>query len=112
LLTSDANYPSLIVVPQRPGIVELIDLTEADQTTLLSEIAAVARVVKAATACDKLNIAALGNSVAQLHVHVIARRHSDPAWPQPARGKVPPIAYRPDVRDGLIDALRRGLKIA
>ena len=52
--------------------------------------------LKAVTECDKLNIAALGNVVAQLHVHVIARRHSDAAWPKPVWGAAaPPIAYNP-----------------
>ena len=72
LLANDANYPWLILVPRRPGLVELIDLEENAQVQLLGEIAAAARALKAITECDKLNIAALGNQVAQLHVHVIA----------------------------------------
>jgi diadenosine tetraphosphate (Ap4A) HIT family hydrolase len=111
LLANDANYPWLILVPRRGGIVELIDLDDADQLALLREVAGAARALRAATACDKLNIAALGNSVAQLHVHVIARRHSDAAWPQPVWGKVPPVRYVPATRDNLLAAVRRSLKI-
>jgi diadenosine tetraphosphate (Ap4A) HIT family hydrolase len=111
LLANDANYPWLILVPRRPGLVELIDLEENAQVQLLGEVAAAARALKSITECDKLNIAALGNQVAQLHVHVIARRHSDAAWPKPVWGVAPPTAYVPTIRDGLIGALRRGLQI-
>ena len=89
------------------------DLTPADNA-LPGEsrvIDAAARALKAATECEKLNIAAIGNIVAQLHVHVVARRHSDAAWPKPVWGAAPPAAYNPAVRDGLIGALRRGLQI-
>lgn len=111
LLANDANYPWLILVPRRPGLVELIDLEPNEQAQLLGEIDAAARVLKSITECEKLNIAALGNVVAQLHVHVVARRHSDAAWPKPVWGAAPPIAYNPTVRDGLIGALRRALQI-
>ena len=83
LLANDANYPWLILVPRLPGLTELIDLEPNEQVQLLGEIDAAARVLKSITECEKLNIAALGNIVAQLHVHVIARRHSDAAWPKP-----------------------------
>jgi diadenosine tetraphosphate (Ap4A) HIT family hydrolase len=112
LLANDANYPWLILVPRRPGLVEIIDLDENAQIQLMGEIDAAARVLKAVTECEKLNIAAIGNIVAQLHVHVVARRHSDAAWPKPVWGAAPPAAYNPAVRDGLIGALRRGLQIA
>ena len=111
LLANDANYTWLILVPRRPGLVELIDLDDKAQVQLLGEIAAAARALKSITECDKLNIAALGNQVAQLHVHVIARRHSDAAWPKPVWGAATPAAYIPAVRDGLIGALRRALQI-
>ena len=98
-------------MPRRSGLTELIDLPEDAQVQLLGEIAASARVLKSVTKCDKLNIAALGNQVPQLHVHVIARRHSDAAWPKPVWGAAPPANYNPVIRDGLIGALRRGLQI-
>ena len=111
LLANDANYPWLILVPRQPGVVELVDLDENEQVQLLGEVAAAARTLKSITECAKLNIAALGNQVAQLHVHVIARRHSDAAWPKPVWGVAPPAAYDPTVRDGLIGALRRALHV-
>jgi diadenosine tetraphosphate (Ap4A) HIT family hydrolase len=112
LLANDANYPWLILVPRKAGLTELIDLEENKQVQLMAEIAQAARVLKAITECEKLNIAALGNQVPQLHVHVIARRHSDAAWPKPVWGVRPPLAYVPAVRDGFIAALRRSLQIA
>jgi diadenosine tetraphosphate (Ap4A) HIT family hydrolase len=111
LLANDSNYPWLILVPRRRGLTEIIDLEENGQVQLLAEISAVARVLKSITECEKLNIAALGNVVAQLHVHVIARRHGDAAWPKPVWGAAPPTAYDPNVRSGFIGSLRRGLQI-
>src|SRR5258707_1028420 len=73
LVMDDANYPWLILVPRRPGIVEITDLGRSDQTALMRDIDRAARALKSVTDCDKLNIAALGNSVPQLHVHIIAR---------------------------------------
>ena len=112
LLANDANFSWAILVPRRPGLVELIDLEENSQIQLLGEIAAAARALKSITECEKLNIAALGNQVPQLHIHVIARRHSDAAWPKPVWGAAAPAAYIPAVRDGLIGALHRALQIA
>jgi diadenosine tetraphosphate (Ap4A) HIT family hydrolase len=111
LLANDANYPWLILVPRRPGITELIDLVEKDRLQLMAETDAAARALKSITECDKLNVAALGNVVAQLHVHVIGRRHSDKAWPKPVWGAAPASAYDPAIRDGFVDALRRALAI-
>jgi diadenosine tetraphosphate (Ap4A) HIT family hydrolase len=81
LISNDGNYPWLLLVPRRAGASELIDLEAADQRQLMTEIAMVSVALKAITACDKLNIAAIGNMVPQLHVHVVARRRDDPAWP-------------------------------
>jgi diadenosine tetraphosphate (Ap4A) HIT family hydrolase len=111
LLANDANYPWLILVPRLPALTELIDLEQSAQVQLLGEIDAAARALKTATACDKLNIAALGNQVAQLHVHVVARRKSDAAWPKPVWGAAPPAAYDPATRNALIAAVRRGLQL-
>ena len=86
LVIKDAHYPWLLLVPRRDGAVEIIDLDEVEQAQLMTEISRVARALKEVTKCDKLNIAALGNLVPQLHVHVIARRTSDAAWPRPVWG--------------------------
>jgi diadenosine tetraphosphate (Ap4A) HIT family hydrolase len=111
LLNNDANYPWLLLVPRRPGVSEIIDLDEADQSQLLIEIARVSRALKDITACHKLNIAAIGNVVAQLHIHIVARRHDDPAWPKPVWGAVPARQYDPAERERFIAALRRKIGV-
>jgi diadenosine tetraphosphate (Ap4A) HIT family hydrolase len=93
LIIKDANYPWVILVPRRNEVSEILDLAPAEQSELMGEIVRTAGVLKDITACDKLNIAALGNVVPQLHVHVIARSKGDPAWPHPVWGRLKPQAY-------------------
>ena len=107
LVIKDANYPWLLLVPRRPGAVEIIDLEEVEQAQLTTETSRVARALKEVTRCDKLNIAALGNAVPQLHVHVIARRKSDAAWPRPVWGAVPPLGHDAEEVQRFISELRR-----
>jgi diadenosine tetraphosphate (Ap4A) HIT family hydrolase len=109
LVSRDASYPWLILVPRRPGVVELMDLPDADQPQVMREIAHVGRVLKTVTASDKLNIAAIGNVVAQLHIHIVARRRGDAAWPKPIWGAGPAREYAPDALDQFIAVLRRDL---
>jgi diadenosine tetraphosphate (Ap4A) HIT family hydrolase len=108
-LMQDATYPWLLLVPRRPDLVEIIDLGEADRARLMEEVAMVARALKAATACDKLNVAALGNQVPQLHVHVIARFRADPAWPSPVWGKAPPRAWELQAQQVFVERLHAAL---
>lgn len=96
LLMNDRNYPWLILVPQKPGLREIHELSEAEQQRLVREISHVSSRLKSESGAIKMNIAALGNQVPQLHVHVIARFDSDPAWPGPVWGKLPPAAYPPE----------------
>jgi diadenosine tetraphosphate (Ap4A) HIT family hydrolase len=112
LVIRDANYPWLLLVPRRPGIVEIIDLEEVEQAQLMVEIARVSRVVKAVTQCDKLNVAALGNAVPQLHVHVIARRKIDKAWPKPVWGVAPPLDHDSGEVERFMDAIKKKLWVA
>ena len=78
---NDATYPWLMLMPRRAGVIEIIDLDEPDRAVLMTEISAVAAALKKITGCDKLNIGAIGNLVPQLHIHIVARRRGDPAWP-------------------------------
>ena len=110
LVIKDANYPWLLLVPRREETVEIIDLDEVEQAQLMTEISRVARALKEITQCDKLNIAALGNVVPQLHVHVIARHQSDVAWPKPVWGAAAAIAYEPGRKLAFIGSLRGQLK--
>jgi diadenosine tetraphosphate (Ap4A) HIT family hydrolase len=107
LLMNDANYPWLVLVPRQADIVEIIDLDDDQQMQLMSEITLLARVLRDVTGCHKLNIAAIGNVVPQLHVHIVARRRDDAAWPKPVWGAVPARAYEPQERARLIAAIRR-----
>ena len=109
LLMNDANYPWLILVPRREHAVEIVDLAEEDRQQLMREIALASAALKALTECEKLNIGAIGIIVPQLHVHVVARRHSDAAWPKPVWGAAPPMPYDPRVRDGFVAALQKRL---
>jgi diadenosine tetraphosphate (Ap4A) HIT family hydrolase len=107
LVIKDANYPWLLLVPRREGAVEIIDLDEVAQAQLMTEMTRVSRALKEITKCDKLNVAALGNMVPQLHVHVIARRTSDVAWPRPVWGVAPPLAHDAEEVQNFISAIRR-----
>jgi diadenosine tetraphosphate (Ap4A) HIT family hydrolase len=107
LVIKDANYPWLLLVPRREGAIEIIDLDEVAQAQLMTEISRVSRAVKEITKCDKLNVAALGNMVPQLHVHVIARRTSDVAWPRPVWGVAEPLAHDAAEVQNFISAIRR-----
>ena len=107
LVIKDAHYPWLLLVPRRPETIEIIDLDEVEQAQLMTEISRAARALKEITRCDKLNIAALGNLVPQLHVHIIARRSSDVAWPRPVWGVMPPLAHDTEEVQSFISALRR-----
>jgi diadenosine tetraphosphate (Ap4A) HIT family hydrolase len=88
----DANFPWLVLVPRRAGASEIIDLG-AEQAVLMDEIALASRALKDETRCDKLNVAAIGNMVSQLHIHVVARRKDDADWPKPVWGALPRRAY-------------------
>jgi diadenosine tetraphosphate (Ap4A) HIT family hydrolase len=85
-LMNDSRWPWLILVPQRPDIEELHELTPLDQAMLTFETNLVAQALKQVTGCTKINTGALGNVVRQLHVHIVARSEGDDAWPGPVWG--------------------------
>jgi len=93
LLMNDRRFPWLILVPQRHNVSELHELSPLDQTMMTFEMTQVADTLKRVTACHKVNVAALGNQVPQLHVHVIARMTDDAAWPGPVWGVGEPVRY-------------------
>lgn len=100
-----AALPWLLLIPRRPDLREIIDLGEADQAKLWKEIAMTSTVLRAAVHPTKLNIAALGNVVPQLHVHVIARFDTDPAWPKPVWGNLPMDHYSNPARGAMAEKL-------
>lgn len=87
LLSNDSNYPWFILVPRREAISEIFQLDVADQLQLWQETTALAEILKDTFDADKLNVAALGNVVSQLHMHVIVRKRDDVAWPAPVWGR-------------------------
>lgn len=96
LLMNDAQYPWFILVPRRAGLREIYQLAAADQQQLLAESVEFGRAAMQAYGGDKLNVAALGNMVPQLHLHHIVRRIDDPAWPAPVWGRHPAVPYTPE----------------
>jgi diadenosine tetraphosphate (Ap4A) HIT family hydrolase len=112
LAMNDATYPWLLLVPRRAAITEIIDLAEADRAQLIAEISQMSQALKAVAPCDKLNVAAIGNMVPQLHIHIVARRRDDPAWPKPVWGHAPPRAYAGDELRKFADALRTAARIS
>lgn len=86
LLLNDARFPWFVLVPRRPGLSEIADLSDEDGAELMREIRIATGVMLDLARPDKVNVGALGNVVAQLHVHVIGRFRSDPAWPGPVWG--------------------------
>lgn len=109
LLNNDSHYPWFILVPRRENIAEVFELAEEDQLQLHRESVRLARVLYEVFDAHKLNIAALGNMVSQLHVHHIVRYREDAAWPAPVWGKVPATAY--DQKDvvAVFESLRNPL---
>jgi diadenosine tetraphosphate (Ap4A) HIT family hydrolase len=111
LLMLDANYPWLILVPDRDDITEIHQLNEVDQQQLMRESVLLSRVLETVFSPDKLNIAALGNIVPQCHVHHVVRYRSDAAWPAPVWGRVPVKAYSEDVLAGVVAKLKQALSL-
>ncbi len=108
-LMNDAHWPWFILVPDRPAIREIHELGEEDQQQLMRESSRLSRALARAFHPDKLNIAALGNIVPQLHVHHIVRHHGDPAWPAPVWGRLPAKPYAATERREIIATLTSAL---
>lgn len=111
-LQDDARFPWLILIPRRIGLTELDQLEPSDLNLLMAEVLRAGDTVRAlgrmiGRPVDKLNVAALGNVTAQLHVHVVGRRSDDPVWPDPVWGRGVAERWAPQRLDNLIEALRR-----
>ena len=108
-LMDDARWPWLILIPQRPRIEEIFDMTPLDQTMLTFEAGLAATALKEATGCHKINIGALGNKVRQFHLHVIARNEGDANWPGPVWGYGVAEPWKKPDRDAFVDRLMGAL---
>ena len=109
LLMNDSQFPWLILVPMKSDMADIIDLSEEEQRMLLEESAHVSKTMKAQFSPYKLNVAAIGNVVRQLHVHHVARFEDDVAWPKPVWGNQPPLAYSEEKAQALLKQLRDAL---
>lgn len=107
LLMDDVTYPWLVLVPRRHGVTEIHELDANDRATLIEELAEASRRLHNHSHADKINVAALGNVVPQLHIHVIARFTTDAAWPKPVWGVVPGQRFGEDARDARLAELRK-----
>ncbi len=107
LLMNERQFPWLILVPQRSFIREIYELNESDQNTLNKESIAVSELLMKHFGGDKLNVAAIGNIVAQLHIHHIVRFEHDIAWPKPVWGHITVKTYTKIQKDRLIPTLQK-----
>ena len=105
-LMNDARWPWLLLVPQRPNVSELHDLSKAELANVALDSVDAARALKQITNCTKINCGSLGNIVRQLHIHVIARNENDPNWPNPVWGYGVPKNYTQDDQIELTTALK------
>jgi len=103
---NDANYPWFILVPKRQGIKEIFELSEADQQQFLHESSMLSKAIAEHFHADKINVAALGNMVPQLHIHHIVRFIDDPAWPSPVWGYAAAKPYSDEDTTTLVKAIR------
>ena len=111
LAINAADYPWLILVPRRADAVELADLG-SDAFPLTAEIGVVSLALKELTHCDKINIAAIGNVVPQLHIHIVARWKTDPLWPKPVFGVSPLPRAKEATFERFVEKVRKKLGAA
>lgn len=109
LLMKDANYPWVILVPKRDGVSELYSLTNEDQEQFIWESTFVSSSLMEIFGGDKMNVAALGNVVSQLHIHHVVRFKTDPAWPNPVWGTVPAVAYNRKSLQNRVEKIQQAL---
>ena len=108
-LNHDSRFPWLILVPEIAGLKELHEIPEEQQSIVHTEMIFCSTVRQKFTSADKMNVAALGNLVPQLHIHVIARKHNDSAWPQPVWSAGDAKPYEKENLAKLVNKLRQSL---
>jgi diadenosine tetraphosphate (Ap4A) HIT family hydrolase len=107
-LQDDTRFPWLILIPRVEGAVELEDLSADQRTMLMEETVRAGVLARRLGAVEKLNVGAIGNVTAQLHVHVVGRRRDDGLWPDPVWGRGPAVPYAQDERARLLDVIAGG----
>ena len=106
LLMNDARYPWVILVPKRQDITEIYQLDNDDQQQLMIESSFVSKQLAEIVNADKMNIAALGNVVSQLHIHHVARFKDDETWPDPIWGKGQAVPYQQQESEAVYQQLK------
>jgi len=109
LLMNESQFPWLILVPRVVGAREIIDLSDDQQHQFLKESAMISHVINRLFSPQKLNVAALGNVVSQLHIHHVGRFNTDVAWPKPVWGNQAPVPYSQEKVSELVEALRNAI---
>lgn len=107
-LQDDARFPWLILIPRVEGAVELEDLNVEQRAVLMEEAVRAGALVRRLGAVEKLNVGAIGNVTAQLHIHVVGRRRDDGLWPDPVWGRGPIVPYTEDGQARLLDLIAGG----
>ena len=110
-LINDSNYPWVLLVPEREGLTEIHQLSIEDRSLLAEESAFLSAILADLFEADKMNIAAIGNMVPQLHVHHIVRYKTDPAWPAPVWGKLPMKPYSDEALEETADKIAAALQL-
>ena len=108
-LINDSRFPWLVLVPRISDIEEIFQLSDEDQQQLLQESSQLAKALSTSFKADKLNVAALGNVVRQLHVHHIVRYVDDCCYPSPVWGIGEALPYQEIELRQRVDELRSGL---
>lgn len=110
LLENESHYPWIILIPRRPNILKIMDLEMADQIQLLHELDICQKALWNSFKLTQLNVAAIGNKTPQLHIHVIGRKSTDPAWPNTVWDHPERLPYTPHQKETLIRLLQSALK--
>jgi diadenosine tetraphosphate (Ap4A) HIT family hydrolase len=111
LLENERHYPWLFLVPRRINCGKIMDLNSSDQLQLLQELDLVQNLLWKLFQPTQLNVAAIGNKTPQLHIHVIARKEGDPAWPQTIWDHPIRAPYSPHEEEQMIQIIKSGFSI-
>lgn len=111
LLMNDSRFPWIILVPKIPDLQDFHEIPSQYRDVLFHEIEKASETIQKHWQVDKMNVAALGNQVSQLHIHVIGRRKTDEAWPSPVWGHGAPIHYSTADMSDLIQLLKREIAL-
>ncbi|UOA08363.1 HIT domain-containing protein [Methylobacter sp. S3L5C] len=111
LMMNDSQYPWFILVPEKAGIKEVYQLGKAEQNMLIEESSTLAENLAILYGADKMNIAAIGNMVPQLHIHHVVRYQTDIAWPAPIWGKFAAVPYTDQQITDNMELVKKQLKI-